>query len=590
MFLLCAYFNVTQGQISSEKSNILEDFKKAEKYLHFFRNDSAVLVLSDLTKRLKAEDKLHTSLGFKIRLLYAQALGREHQYEVASKELLALVDESSRLHQWYAFTDAQIALALIYENLNFPNKCIKHLQKAQSSIKTHQIDSLYPHFCIRISSYHRLFGIRDSSIYYAKEAIRTGEPYQKAEPKTVGHLLMGMLLSSTEFEEAVYHYRMAGKGWMAVDHLNGYVVIMNNLASLHLKNNLLQPALAYNDSSLTGLQKVKENGQMTFPAYILYQRRAKIYKALGQNDSAWHYLAKSHEIQLEDIQNNSREEVTEIEARYNDEKKAEQIKLQLQQIEYEKSRKGLLIITVIIVLIFLGLLFYYYLRLRKAKHKVEAQALLIQETNRDLSDSLNEQIVLQGEIHHRVKNNLQIIISLLELQSEETEKEEVIADFEAMSNRIYSMAAIHDILYQEEGITQVDFHTYIENLCHYFSSSFLANNEIKFNLNIEDHHFNLETSMPLGILMTELLTNSLKYAKVRGEILEISIALEKLQEKYLIQYRDNGPGFLTGSLQEREGGLGTYLLKSMSRQLQGNMESRNENGAVYTIYFKEKNP
>lgn len=95
--------------------------------------------------------------------------------------------------------------------------------------------------------------------------------------------------------------------------------------------------------------------------------------------------------------------------------------------------------------------------------------------------------------------------------------------------------------------------------------------------------------MPLGIILSELLTNSIKYAKDNlGKQLKIGISLNQTEEGFCIVYRDNGPGFPKGTLQQRDGGLGTYLLKSMSRQLNGYLESKNDNGAVCNIFFKEK--
>ena len=130
---------------------------------------------------------------------------------------------------------------------------------------------------------------------------------------------------------------------------------------------------------------------------------------------------------------------------------------------------------------------------------------------------------------------------------------------------------------------------YTQNLCKHFSTFLIEQEKPFFQIDIGNRLFNLETLMPLGIILNELLTNSFKYAKDKSKQLQIAISLKEEEDGFLIHYRDNGPGFPRGRLHEREGGLGTYLLKSMSRQLNGYLESQNDQGATYRIFFKEKN-
>ena len=151
------------------------------------------------------------------------------------------------------------------------------------------------------------------------------------------------------------------------------------------------------------------------------------------------------------------------------------------------------------------------------------------------------------------------------------------------------MAAIHEMLYQKEGNELINLLDYTQNLCNHFSNFSEDERQPIFYLNFKDQYFNLATLMPLGIILSELLTNSLKYAaKSIEDRLTIRIGLKKTKEGYFIDYRDNGPGFPEGKLRERDGGLGTYLLKSMTRQLNGRLITNNDRGAVCNIFFKEK--
>lgn len=246
----------------------------------------------------------------------------------------------------------------------------------------------------------------------------------------------------------------------------------------------------------------------------------------------------------------------------------------------------LLSIFLLLILAIAVILTYLYLKLQLASQTNIQQGLAIQ-ANKELSHALKQQKMLQGEIHHRVKNNLQVIMSLLDLQKDDIQDEKALESLTAMSNRIYSMSAIHEMMYQELGKEKVSLSNYLQRLCHHFHSFSEENKPTVFNIKVPDFYFNQETLMPIGIIINELLTNSLKYAKQPKEGLVIDVQLEACEEGYCLHYQDNGPGFSQGKLGERIGSLGSYLLKSMVRQLRGHLKTFNKNGAVYEILFKE---
>jgi len=580
---------VTGAQSYLEQSNMGQDFARAEAYLLSFNNDSANIVLTKIIDELTEVQQLNTPFGLKVQMRQAEAFEKDHKDEIAIEKLLHVVEGGKEKKLWDVLTHAYLSLARLQEKIGRKDPCLNHLRKAESIIQTYNVDSLYTRYAIRISSYHRIFGERDSSLYFANEVIRTAPLYGLDEEGAVGYLLMGLLLSKTSYKEAAKHYIAAGEVWKKGGDYSGYGATQGNLSRLYLRNNQPEKALVYNDSALVAASKAEAMGvDEGWLIYTNYKQRANIYYELGKTDSAWHYINKGYQTELDNVYQSNNDKVIEIEARYNEEKNAKKIVEQALEIQNERDRKYLLSGILSVVFLLSSLLFYSYLHLRRANKKTEEQALAITKANEDLSTSLQRQIILQGEVHHRVKNNLQVIISLLELQMEEIDHPIVNESFTAMSNRIYSMAAIHEILYQQEGSARVGLKDYVENLCGHFSN--FSRSEFKpiFNVDLGDFTFNLETSMPLGVIITELLTNSLKYGRIDGQKLIIEMNLEQIDDAYCLRYKDNGPGFPKGTLEEREGGLGTYLMKSMSRQLSGYLESKNDNGALYKIYFKEK--
>ena len=140
----------------------------------------------------------------------------------------------------------------------------------------------------------------------------------------------------------------------------------------------------------------------------------------------------------------------------------------------------------------------------------------------EIKSSLNEKNILLQEVHHRVKNNMQIISSLLNLQTQYVEDEEAIDVLKESQNRVRSMAIIHEKLYQSENLTNINFVGYIQSLVsNLFYSYNITNNRIQSILKVENLSLNIETAVPCGLIISELVSNSLKYAfpnEMKGEI------------------------------------------------------------------------
>lgn len=568
-----------------------QEFEYGLKLLDAFKNDSANIVFTSLIEHLATIDALDNSFGLKVRMRQAETLEKDNQDEIAVEKLIAILKDGEKKQEWEVLANVQLSLARLYEKLDQKNTCLHYLESANTTIKKHNLKSTYPRFAIRMASYHRIMSKQlDSALYYAEQVIQTASQFNQFDNIGTGHMLMGLILSKSDDETAIPYYQKAGDIFKHLGNFTGYGYMQNNLSRLYLRANEAELALVHSDSFALAIQQSILAGHDDLGLqYYYFKDRAKIYQTLEQYDSAWYYLNKGYQTELQDLHQANNDKIVEVEKRYQDEQKTQKIEDQARIIGVEQSRKKWLMGLSSVVILFATMLTYFYIRLRAVNKKTKQQALAITQVNQELSASLKHQITLRGEVHHRVKNNLQVIISLLELQSEDIEDEKALKSLKTMSNRIYSMAAIHEMLYQKQGTRLINLLEYTKNLCNHFSNITTKHNQPIFDINIDDRFLNLETLMPLGMILNELLTNSIKYANSIENRLQIGISLQAKADGYSIIYRDNGPGFPKGKLVEREGGLGTYLLKSMSRQLNGNLVSRNDNGAVYEIFFKEKN-
>ncbi len=213
--------------------------------------------------------------------------------------------------------------------------------------------------------------------------------------------------------------------------------------------------------------------------------------------------------------------------------------------------------------------------------------------------SLEEKKLLLQEIHHRVKNNLQIISSLLSLQSKYVKDEEDLELFKESQSRVRSMAFIHEQLYQSSDFTNIDFAVYVQNLLNYlFHSYSIDPTYINFKLNIDHVSLDINTAIPCGLIINELVTNSLKYAfpvnssnagvnsdKVSNEI---CIHLHSYKEnKFILVVSDNGVGLSENIDFKNTDTLGLQLVNSLVNQLDGTIKLDKDSGTKFKVIFNK---
>src|SRR5690606_3700110 len=183
-----------------------------------------------------------------------------------------------------------------------------------------------------------------------------------------------------------------------------------------------------------------------------------------------------------------------------------------------------LIVSVVVLLAILVILYIHFREKDKLAHRVAIKNAEISVQNEILKQANRQNELLLREIHHRVKNNLQIINSLLSLQSRKSTNQEVITMMQESSSRINSIALIHNKLYQQQSINRLNIQDYIEQLgAHLLSIYNVGKKNVRFNVEANDVSLDIDTAIPVGLILTELMTNSLKYAFVGREAGEIHI-------------------------------------------------------------------
>lgn len=208
------------------------------------------------------------------------------------------------------------------------------------------------------------------------------------------------------------------------------------------------------------------------------------------------------------------------------------------------------------------------------------------QEERILSD-LQEKDVLLREVYHRVKNNMQIIWSLLSMQAKMVDDKTVKGYFTDSQNRVKSLALVHELLYKTDNLREVQYGQYLEQFTSYLSDAYNLNrNRVRVMIEAGDESMTLAKAVPCSLILNELITNSLKYAFKPDEGGSISIIFQISDDHkyYIIEYRDTGSG-IPESVQEENNTLGMRLIYGLARQLNGDVSYENDCGVHYVITF-----
>lgn len=205
---------------------------------------------------------------------------------------------------------------------------------------------------------------------------------------------------------------------------------------------------------------------------------------------------------------------------------------------------------------------------------------------RKILEALREKEVLLREIHHRVKNNLQIISSLLYLQSQKIKDPGLLELFHESRNRVASMALIHEQLYQSNDLAQVDFSTYTSALANsLFHSYGTDRSRIALDIGMDAHTLDINTAIPCGLIMNEVISNALKYAFPGGREGTITVKMRREGEKYHLDVIDDGVGMPPHGQGFRKGSLGMQLIDRLVAQINGTLAHVGPPGTAYRITF-----
>lgn len=312
----------------------------------------------------------------------------------------------------------------------------------------------------------------------------------------------------------------------------------------------------------------------------IFQLLKETYSSVGNYEKAFEAFVNYDKLYKE-TQNTERQKyVEEIQTKYETDQKEKQIQIQRLKLSQASNQKNLFVVLALLFAIaLLGAIAFIKQKI-KSNEKLAAQKLIVEK-------SLKEKDILLREIHHRVKNNLQVISSLLSLQSRYSDDPNIESALQEGKNRVKSMSLIHQNLYQKENLTGIDIQDYFTKLFKsLFSSYNIHPDKIKLELDIDKLNLDVETVVPIGLIVNEMVSNSLKYAFPDNQAGVIKVSIQENDHHISLQVSDNGIGISDLDKINSGDSFGYTLIESFKKKLNAEIEVKSENGTNISMIIK----
>ena len=369
-----------------------------------------------------------------------------------------------------------------------------------------------------------------------------------------------------QYKEALQDYQQTLEIGKRANYPMAVSAAIANLGEVNMLMGNFKKALSYQLETVH-LQEKDSDRTNLIENYNLV---SEIYQHLGDYRSSLNYKQKAYSLRDSIVSVKSDKVMSELLTQYETQKK--EVTISSQQKEISQQRKDQWLIAGVGLLLFVLLIFSFISYRNRSR------------SNRLLAAKNAENELLLKEIHHRVKNNLEVVSSLLALQSAQIDDPKTKEAMQEGQNRVRSIGIVHQKLYQGKNPGSIEMKDYFLNLSESILDSFGAEERVKIELAMEKLDVDIDTAVPLGLIVNELLTNTLKYAFPKGQNGNVRIKLEKQTGGILhLEVSDNGigkSGLVHGT------GFGGQLISLLTLQLSGKMREEIKNGTSVFFDFK----
>jgi two-component sensor histidine kinase len=527
--------------------------------LYFFNRSG------DIYQSLNNDEKLSNVLSSKANAYYVRG-----NFELALRNQLAALELRKKTGNKIAVAKSLNNIGIIYRSKkDYANAISYYRQSLAIKEELHDEQGMVNTF-INISSVYNSQDKFDSTYFYANKGMLLAKKIHADKDAYGSQVNMGAaLIGQGKFAEAeplLYEVEQKAK---AHNDKSVLITTYEGLGDIFLSRKYYSTAESY---FLKGLATAKTN-QRKEMMQVFYSKLAKCSRLLAKYDLAFAYADSASTLSHDLLNEQNLRQLNEMAAVYESKEKEKHIEqlnaqnaLTTEEATHRKAERNYFILASILLLALAVVAGIAFISNKKKKEEKE---------------------VLLKEIHHRVKNNLQVVSSLLSLQSHYIKDVQALEAVRDSRNRVQSMALIHQNLYQEKDLTGIDIRDYISKLCdNLFHSYNIQAGKIQLLKELQPINLDVDVVVPLGLILNELITNSLKYAFPDGREGIIKIILKEEPDKLKVGVYDNGVGSAPMERLNEEHTFGYKMIRAFLQKLKGEMHVYSEGGTKVEIEIK----
>jgi len=469
---------------------------------------------------------------------------------------------------------------------------------------------------LNMGNYHNTFGDYKKAMEYYQTVVALENEKETPDERILSKAFIGQGLIfryRDEYDSALLKYQASLSTFEKLNDLRGMSIVLNNMGTIYSKLSNDELAIERHLESLQIRRRTQErsgiisscrnlsecylnidqpqkaqryaNEALLLATEIgdpiltrdMFYTMTRVAIALGEKTEADDYFVK-YTVLSDSLSSVERvEALASIEEKYEDETNLRQIsELELSNVQ-EANKKKIAILVATFLLVLAGVITFQFRKVRILNRELASNNLRLEKV-------LGDKELLMKEIHHRVKNNLQTISSLLNLQSRYVSKEAKEAVTEGR-NRVKSMALIHQKLYQEDNLKGIQFSEYLANLVEVLFASYqVDHSQITLELEIAPINLDVDTAVPLGLIVNELVSNSLKHAFPNNEPGKLQLELEDQENQLRLSVRDSGKGYSPD--ENTKSSFGMMLINSLAEKLEASVEVVSSEGTSFSLFIK----
>ncbi|AYL94536.1 histidine kinase dimerization/phosphoacceptor domain -containing protein [Mucilaginibacter celer] len=498
-------------------------------------------------------------------------------------------------------------VALVYADLNKYDQSLTYILKSAEILKQRkQYEDFYGYLSLIIYDYITAKRPKEA-LAYLKKAVNDVPPVILAQQVDMYEAFGNIYVALKDYPKAeLYYLKMMevyktttfNKDFYTTNEqmVTDFVHYNETMGGFYLLTRQFKKAGVYTEQIL----KLKPESIRPITLTKIHRMQFRVDSAAGNYVSAIKHFEINKRIDDSLFNAIKNKQIEELDFTYKTNATKQQIKLLQMQTNSQKAeiqkanmQRNITFAGVAMLLAIAGFAFNGYrlkqqsnrqLQLKQAE--INAQNTSLQKLVHEKDNLLDEKDWLLKEVHHRVKNNLQIVMSLLNTQSAFLKNNAALAAIRESQNRVQAIALIHQKLYSNSGVAYIDMSVYINELISYLADCYNPSGRgIRFEQTVQPIKLDVGQAVPVGLILNEAITNSIKYA-FEGRGGEIKIALQLAEETIVLTIADNGNGLPPGFDVRQANSLGMEMMKALSKQLGGYFKIENCQGAVITVEFK----